>query len=144
MISIDIVLFLVEELSGGWRSARFLRPAGTWYGFELDAENSDIYIWEAATKLTCCHGICPFFLGKYHPSGGFSNCQFSLPECFFTHRFSVNRGFLHMTLEILVEPLDEGKFLAIAMVKMSGQFITTSAEVTPNGGLVRESPPKLP
>ena len=26
----------------------------------------------------------------------------------------------------------------------SGQFITTSAEVTPNGGLVRESPPKLP
>ena len=26
----------------------------------------------------------------------------------------------------------------------SGQFITTSAEVTPNGGLVRESPPKWP
>ena len=26
VISIDIVLFLVEELSGGWRSARFLRP----------------------------------------------------------------------------------------------------------------------
>ena len=25
---------------------------------------------------------------------------------------------------------------------ISGQFITTSAEVTPNGGLVRESPPK--
>ena len=25
-----------------------------------------------------------------------------------------------------------------------GQFITTSAEVTPNGGLVRESPPKWP
>ena len=25
----------------------------------------------------------------------------------------------------------------------SGQFITTSAEVTPNGGLVRESPPKM-
>ena len=25
-----------------------------------------------------------------------------------------------------------------------GQFITTSAEVTPNGGLVRESPQKLP
>ena len=24
--------------------------------------------------------------------------------------------------------------------KLSGQFITTSAEVTPNGGLVRESP----
>ena len=27
---------------------------------------------------------------------------------------------------------------------ISGQFITTSAEVTPNGGLVRESPPKWP
>ena len=27
---------------------------------------------------------------------------------------------------------------------LSGQFITTSAEVTPNGGLVRESPPKWP
>ena len=26
---------------------------------------------------------------------------------------------------------------------VSGQFITTSAEVTPNGGLVRESPPKM-
>ena len=26
----------------------------------------------------------------------------------------------------------------------SGQFITTSAEVTPNGGLVRESPQKWP
>ena len=26
----------------------------------------------------------------------------------------------------------------------SGQFRTTSAEVTPNGGLVRESPPKWP
>ena len=26
----------------------------------------------------------------------------------------------------------------------SVQFITTSAEVTPNGGLVRESPPKWP
>ena len=26
---------------------------------------------------------------------------------------------------------------------VSGQFITTSAEVTPNGGLVRESPPKI-
>ncbi len=26
----------------------------------------------------------------------------------------------------------------------AGQFITTSAEVTPNGGLVRESPPKWP
>ncbi len=26
----------------------------------------------------------------------------------------------------------------------SGQFITTSAEVTPSGGLVRESPPKWP
>ena len=25
----------------------------------------------------------------------------------------------------------------------SRQFITTSAEVTPNGGLVRESPPKM-
>ena len=25
-----------------------------------------------------------------------------------------------------------------------GQFMTTSAEVTPNGGLVRESPPKWP
>ena len=29
-------------------------------------------------------------------------------------------------------------------VDTSGQFITTSAEVTPNGGLVRESPPKWP
>ena len=29
-------------------------------------------------------------------------------------------------------------------LKISGQFITTSAEVTPNGGLVRESPPKWP
>ena len=27
---------------------------------------------------------------------------------------------------------------------ISGQIITTSAEVTPNGGLVRESPPKWP
>ena len=27
---------------------------------------------------------------------------------------------------------------------LSGQFIATSAEVTPNGGLVRESPPKWP
>ena len=26
---------------------------------------------------------------------------------------------------------------------VSGQFITTSAEVTPNGGLVRESPQKM-
>ena len=26
---------------------------------------------------------------------------------------------------------------------VSQQFITTSAEVTPNGGLVRESPPKM-
>ena len=26
----------------------------------------------------------------------------------------------------------------------SGQFITTSAKVTPNGGLVREFPPKWP
>ena len=26
------------------------------------------------------------------------------------------------------------------MTMRSGQFITTSAEVTPNGGLVRESP----
>ena len=29
-------------------------------------------------------------------------------------------------------------------VTESGQFITTSAEVTANGGLVRESPPKWP
>ena len=30
------------------------------------------------------------------------------------------------------------------LIKMiSGQFITTSAEVTPNGGLVRDSPPKM-
>ena len=28
--------------------------------------------------------------------------------------------------------------------KVSGQFITTSAKVTPNGGLVRESPLKWP
>ena len=27
---------------------------------------------------------------------------------------------------------------------LSGQIIATSAEVTPNGGLVRESPPKSP
>ena len=29
-------------------------------------------------------------------------------------------------------------------IYISGQFITTSAEVTPNGGLVRESTPKWP
>ena len=27
---------------------------------------------------------------------------------------------------------------------LSGQILATSAEVTPNGGLVRESPPKSP
>ena len=32
--------------------------------------------------------------------------------------------------------------MAAMISEFSGQFITTSAEVTPNGGLVRESPPK--
>ena len=37
------------------------------------------------------------------------------------------------------------QFLKLFLAKKSsGQFITTSAEVTPNGGLVRESPPKWP
>ena len=43
-------------------------------------------------------------------------------------------------------PLQDQLFLSTATKNqhVSGQFITTSAEVTPNGGLVRESPPKWP
>ena len=36
------------------------------------------------------------------------------------------------------------KITYLGGIKQSGQFITTSAEVTPNGGLVRESSPKWP
>ena len=37
----------------------------------------------------------------------------------------------------------EGGEIKTDRKKNSGQFITTSAEVTPNGGLVREIPPKM-
>ena len=35
-------------------------------------------------------------------------------------------------------------YIYILYIYISRQFIATSAEVTPNGGLVRESPPKWP
>ena len=38
----------------------------------------------------------------------------------------------------------EKSYLAVDDDDDAGQIIATSAEVTPNGGLVRESPPKSP
>ena len=51
-----------------------------------------------------------------------------LVQIYQTHQIQNSRGMFFFSVEGIA----------------SGQFITTSAEVTPNGGLVRESPLKWP
>ena len=62
----------------------------------------------------------------------------------------VNSGKVHMTFKLVVGEVQppakmiEEPWVVCGGGYISGQFITTSAEVTPNGGLGRESPPKWP
>ncbi len=45
---------------------------------------------------------------------------------------------------LVVDPMQNGRERQQQKIVPSEKIITTSAEVTPNGGLVRESTPKSP
>ena len=71
-------------------------------------------------------------MSKQTPTYAWSLYPFTL------NKFDIcSRDLLDFFFRVLAIPLKSFWIL-------SGQFITTSAEVTPNGGLVRESPQKWP
>ena len=77
----------------------------------------------------------------------YNTMQHNIIQCVVFHSLEVvativkNRGSFWM---ILINPYENNGETLKPTYKKSGQIITTSAEVTLNGGLVREIPPKSP